>query len=228
MKSYVIHLIRHGLTEANIKGQYAGITDIPVCGEGIKRLGELKDKYKYPEVNRCYSSPLKRCLQTCAEIYPEKRPEIIDGLKECDFGDWECKTTGELSKNPEFIGWLKSNQMSQPPNGESGENFQKRVMSAFEDLVDQLMKDGETSSAIFSHGGVIMLILSLYGIPRKSFYEWVVDNGCGYSVRITPGLWMRSKVFEVFDIVPKGKEEGLSGDFKYMMDFAKNQSKESV
>lgn len=30
MKSYKIHLLRHGLTEANEKGWYLGLTDLPL------------------------------------------------------------------------------------------------------------------------------------------------------------------------------------------------------
>ena len=59
-----------------------------------------------------------------------------------------------------------------------------------------------------THGGVIMTILSAYGIPKAGFYDWIVGNGCGYSVRITPGLWMRDKVMEVYAKVPKDLDEG--------------------
>ena len=93
MKSYTIHFIRHGMTEANINGQYAGSWDIPVCEEGKKKLIDLKENFEYPNVKEHYSSPLSRCLQTCDIIYPEAKINIVDGLKEWDFGDWEGKTT---------------------------------------------------------------------------------------------------------------------------------------
>lgn len=225
MKSYVIHLIRHGLTEANIKGRYAGVMDVPVCEEGIQKLKALKAEYKYPDADICFSSPLTRCLQTCKEIYPEKTPQIVEDLKEYNFGDWEGKTTDELSKNPEFISWLKNRENNRAPNGESGAEFYKRITNAFESVVEELMKKGVTSSAIFAHGGVITTLLSLYGIPQK---RWMVENGCGYSIRITPGIWMRSKIFEVFDSIPHGRQGTPNEEIRYAVDFdndfAKNQS----
>ena len=57
-----------------------------------------------------------------------------------------------------------------------------------------------------THGGVITGLLSAYGLPRAQPYEWMCEPGCGYSVRITPSLWMRSMVMEVFQTLPLGEE----------------------
>ena len=78
-------------------------------------------------------------------------------------------------------------------------------------LVQNMMSKGETSAVLVTHGGVIMGILSAYGLPRANFYDWMCESGCGYSMRITPGLWMRSHVAEVFETLPRG-EEGESPD----------------
>ncbi len=225
MKSYNIHLIRHGLTEANLNGKYLGSTDMPVCPEGISRLRKLKEAYEYPNVAVCYSSPLSRCMQTCNMIYPEIKPVIAEKLRECNFGDWEGKTTEELMKEDGYTDWigngLESGHSVKPPNGESGEEFYNRICSAFEKIVKGLMTDGITSAAVFTHGGVIMQILSTYGLPKAGFYEWIVDNGCGYSIRITPSLWMRDKVFEICEKLPRGCSGEISGEFKKLIENAK-------
>ena len=62
MKSYTIHLIRHGITEGNLLGQYIGRTDSPLAAEGIRALQDLKEKYKYPEAQAYYCSPMSRCI----------------------------------------------------------------------------------------------------------------------------------------------------------------------
>ena len=223
MKSYIIHFVRHGMTDANVKGQYAGSWDIPISDDGIKKLRILKDTYEYPSVQEYYSSPLSRCVETCDIIYPEAKPIVVDGLKECDFGDWEGKTTDELSSDPEYLEWIKNSKIA-PPNGESWEDFYKRIAASFEDIVTSLMKRGVTSAAIFTHGGVIMSLLAMYGIPKAKPFDWMVDNGCGYSVRITPGLWMRDKVFEVYQKVPLGSNEEISGEFKNLIDNLKDNN----
>ena len=54
---------------------------------------------------------------------------------------------------------------------------------------------------------MIITLLSVYGLPQAKPFEWVCDNGYGYSLRVTPMLWMRDKVAEVYDLIPKQREE---------------------
>lgn len=107
MQSYVVHFIRHGMTEANIKGQYAGSWDIPVCEQGEEKLKNLRNNFEYPISKEYYTSPLKRCIQTCNILYPESNPIIVDGMRECNFGDWEGKTAEELSDFEGHKEWQK-------------------------------------------------------------------------------------------------------------------------
>ena len=65
---------------------------------------------------------------------------------------------------------------------------------------------GTTESVIVTHGGVIMTLLAVYGMPQAKPFEWVMDNGFGYSVRITPQLWQRDKIMEVFSVIPEKKD----------------------
>lgn len=74
MKTYKIHLIRHGQTEANAKGLYIGMTDLPLSPEGLGELLELKQNFVYPEAVRFFTSPLIRCRQTLEVLYPGLPP----------------------------------------------------------------------------------------------------------------------------------------------------------
>ena len=202
MKSYTIHLIRHGITEGNLLGQYVGRTDLPLAKEGVAQLEELMRRSPYPSAQVYYSSPLKRCIQTLHILYPNAQPVVINDFRECDFGDWEGKTAQELSDEAEFADWMDSGRAVTPPNGESGGVFMQRVCAAFEKVVEGMMRSGTESAVIIAHGGTIMSILSAYGLPHADFYDWMTENGCGYSLRITPGLWMRSMVAEVYAMIP--------------------------
>jgi alpha-ribazole phosphatase len=226
MKSRIIHLIRHGITKANLNGQYVGVTDIPLCERGRQELKHLKETYSYPQATAFYSSPLSRCVETANILYPDAALNLVEELKECDFGDWEGKTSKELEKNENFIKWLKGGQVGAPPNGENKSDFGKRICTGFEQIVEKLLRTNTESAAVFTHGGVIMSLLSMYGLPEKKFYEWLIANGCGYSIQITPSLWQRDKVFEITEKIPKGNDEKLFGDFKYLMDQAKKLSPE--
>ncbi|MDP4120707.1 MAG: histidine phosphatase family protein [Bacillota bacterium] len=206
MKSYYIHLIRHGITSEGKKGAYIGSTDSPLCEEGITALKNITEKYDYPCVPIVLTSPMLRCVQTCNLIYPDIKPQAEENLRECSFGRFEGKTAAELKDDPEFSLWLANSQQTTPTGGESGADFTKRICLCFEKIVNNLLKSGETQSAIITHGGVIMTLLAIYGLPMAKPFEWQMDSGFGYSLRITPSLWMRDKVCEVCGLIPFEKE----------------------
>ena len=81
-------LIRHGQTQGNMEHRYIGCrTDESLCEQGASAL----QARKYPPVKKVYASPMKRCLETAAILYPDVPVEIIENFRECDFGDWENK-----------------------------------------------------------------------------------------------------------------------------------------
>jgi bisphosphoglycerate-dependent phosphoglycerate mutase len=49
-----IYLIRHGRTAGNMRGEYIGVTDQPLCEEGIRELLEYKSSFRYPSVDLCF------------------------------------------------------------------------------------------------------------------------------------------------------------------------------
>ena len=71
MKGYRLSIIRHGLTDANDKAIYLGSrTDYSLSKKGISQIVNKMDEYEYPKVQRVYSSPMKRCIETAEIIYP--------------------------------------------------------------------------------------------------------------------------------------------------------------
>lgn len=207
MKSYTIHFIRNALTDENLEGRYIGHTNVALSDEGKAQLAQMREELIYPPVDAVFTSPLKRCTDTAAILYPESTPLIIEGLIEYNFGEFENKTAEQLEKYEEFPRWLAGEKGVKPPYGESNEDFTKRVCDTFEKIAEGLMKTGTTSAAIVTHGGVIMTILALYGIPEYPMHEWLTPNGCGFTVKLNPSLWMRAKKFEVFSEFPYEREE---------------------
>lgn len=207
MKSYTIHFIRNALTDENLEGRYIGHTNVALSEEGKAQLAQMREELIYPPVDAVFTSPLKRCTDTAAILYPENRPLVIEGLIEYNFGEFENKTAEQLEKYEEFPRWLAGEKGVKPPYGESNEDFTKRVCDTFEKIAEGLMKTGTTSAAIVTHGGVIMTILASYGIPEYPMHEWLTPNGCGFTVKLNPSLWMRAKKFEVFSEFPYEREE---------------------
>ncbi len=201
MKTYKIHLIRHGMTQANIEGRYIGNkTDLPLCVEGVRELKSLRETVDYPYIEKLYTSPMLRCKQSGAIIYSGFEPTVIDELTEYDFGDFEGKTAQELEIIPEYERWT-SGKISSPPNGESNTDFVKRLALGLNTVVRDMMDNNITTSAVIMHGGAIMMLLGATAVPRKHTVEWTSDNGRGYSVMVTPSLYHSSGIIEVYDII---------------------------
>ena len=130
-------LIRHGQTEGNKSGKYIGVTDEPLCVEGIEFLKTLQ----YPEIDAVFVSPKKRCLQTAQILFPEHEAHVIPELAECDFGEFENKNYKELSGNQHYQQWIDSNGMLPFPGGESRGAFKKRCFDGFGKAVQQYSSD---------------------------------------------------------------------------------------
>lgn len=200
MKTYKLHLIRHGMTEGNIRGRYIGRTDLPVLPEGVAALDNLKAVIEYPNVEKVYSSPMLRCRQTANVLYPNRSLKIIDNLIEYDFGEFEGKTASELECDPRYMQWA-SGKITAPPSGEENTDFVKRLCVGINEIVRDMMDNDIRESAVIMHGGTIMAFLAAAALPRRNIVEWTADNGRGYSILITPSLYQRSGVVEVTDII---------------------------
>lgn len=141
MLTYKIHLIRHGLTQANLDGCYIGSrTDLPLCPQGRQQLEELRESWEYPFVDRVYTSPLLRAKETAEILFPDRLLETVDNLRELDFGEFEGRSAAELEKDPAFQKWISSPASACPPKGESGEQLQKRAVQAVAYIFGQMME----------------------------------------------------------------------------------------
>ena len=202
MQSYIIHFIRHGDISETLKGKYIGIIDVPLSESGKEKLLEYDHNYIYPGTQVVFTGPLKRCVETANIIYPAQNPIVINELTECSFGKWENKSADDLKDDADFQKWLAGSTDVKPPDGESGADFTRRVCEIFEQIVEGLMKTGHKEAVIVTHGGVIMTILAVYGLPQAKPFDWIMDNGFGYSARVNPMLWQRDKVMEVYQKIP--------------------------
>lgn len=207
MKSFTVYLFRHGLTKGNLNAQYIGHTDLPITTDSISALKSIKAKHHYPEVEAVFVSPLKRCIESAEIMFPKNKALVINDLIEYNFGEFEGCTAEELKNNDDFKEWLRGDMHARPPYGESNAEFFARVCSAFEKIVDGMVKSGTQTAAIVGHAGVLMAILACYGLPEAPMAHWQMEAGYGFRLRITPSLWMRANKLEVADTAPISMNE---------------------
>lgn len=172
----MIYFIRHGQTQGNLEHRYIGSTDQPLCAQGREALAGRK----CPAVAALYVSPLRRCRETAALLYPDMPQITVDGLRECDFGAFEGHSNEELKEDPAYRAWIDTGGGSAPPGGEAKADMARRTVAAFRSITAR--HGPEDAIALVVHGGTIMALLEALEDSHE-FYRWQVPNGGGVCCR---------------------------------------------
>ena len=198
--------IRHGATAGNLEKRYIGVTDEPLCPEGIAQMEALKKELEREEYEPelVFASPMLRTRQSCGILCPGRRCmamedyceaveadcpgvkdryAVVGDFRETDFGIFEGKTAGELCFDKEYQAWLDTMCTAPIPQGESVAEFKARCVRAFDGVVRRI-PDG-SRAAFVVHGGTIMAILEAFALPPRAFYDSHIGNGecisCSYN-----------------------------------------------
>ena len=208
MKGYHISIFRHGLTDANENGVYIGRTDLPISDAGREALMDKFEQLEYPKVQRVYSSPLERAVQTAEIIFPDREIVIVDDLREMDFGVFEGLPAEELVHLDSFKKWLKGGLDNPPPNGETLRSMMLRCYSALNLMILDMMKEGFTHAGAVTHSGILMNMLSCFGLPKKKPMEFACEPGEGYEILVTAMMWQNGNTFEILGKIPANESDG--------------------
>jgi len=151
-------LVRHGESEWNRAGRIQGQINSPLTDLGINQAKAIRDYLSGILINQeleIYTSPLDRALQTAEIIaqgieYPSRKIIIEERLN--DFNVGEISGTFGWDKVAEIFPEqaqlrLQDPMRFHPSGGESGAEFEARLRSLLEDLMD----DG-TLKLMVSHG----------------------------------------------------------------------------
>ncbi len=174
-----IFLIRHGQIEYGSEKRYIGMTDIPLSNTGIEQVTKLKKFFSGVAIEKAFTSPLKRCMQT-AEILLEGSNiswVVVDELREINMGEWENQTLDYIKDHFHEMYDKRGSNIDTfvPPGGESFEQLQKRVMPVFESIALNTTRN----TLIISHAGVNRVILSkLFDFPLKEIFKITQPYGC--------------------------------------------------
>lgn len=202
MVTYKLYLIRHGMTKGNLEGRFIGRTDLPLCPEGIRELKKMREEFEYPDVQKVYSSPMIRCVETAGLLYPNRLLQRVDRLREYDFGVFEGQLAKDLAGTEMFVRWNESGMSAAPEGAESITDFAERVAVGFQEILDDMMKNRVTTAAAVLHGGVILNLLSVFAYPKRDPMMWMTPCGTGFTALVNAQLWQRDGVFEVYSPVP--------------------------
>lgn len=173
-----IYLIRHTTPDIE-KGICYGQTDLELAStyqEEFKAV--LKQLPK--QIDRVYTSPLKRCLQLAEAILAN--PIQDNRLKEIDFGDWEMQKWEDIP-NKDIQPWYDDYVNVPSKNGESLAILSERVL----DFYRTLNHHPDETICIVAHSGVIRVILAhLDSIALKDCFQ--VIGSIGYGTVVSASL----------------------------------------
>ncbi|MEW9122298.1 MAG: alpha-ribazole phosphatase [Thermotaleaceae bacterium] len=174
-----IYLIRHGKIQMGREKRYIGITDLPLNAEGINQGKKLHDYFSNITIEKVYTSPLIRCVQTSEIIIGNRNIKslLVEELKEINMGDWEEKSFEYIKKRfpDQYENRGKHIDTFKVPGGESFYQLYKRVIPVFEELI----KITQGNILIVAHAGVNRVILSkLLGFSLQEIMNISQPYGC--------------------------------------------------
>ena len=196
----IVELMRHGQTTLQAEHRYVGSTDDPLSPQGA---ASLRPSTQVPA--QVYVSRRRRTAQTADLVFPGARQLVVPGMEEMDFGKFEGRTVRELERDPAYRAWVDGMCEGRCPGGESKDEFERRACAAFLRLMDQAMADGKNRVVVVTHGGTIMAVMARYGIPRREFFSWRVEHGCG--IALDADDWTQARTLRLIkETDHRGKE----------------------
>lgn len=187
-----VYLVRHGVTRWNIEKRYMGHSNEPLIGQELHMLNPLRSTLERISFDFCYSSDLKRCIDTFKYLLPNELVCLDFRLRELHFGDWEGLTYDNLKSDESYQEWLSDWKVKAPPNGESFIQFNGRINTFFTELHTQNHLTSINSNVlIVTHGGVIRSIMKSFNLTN-TFWELHVQHGTAYrlSLQQQRGKWV--------------------------------------
>lgn len=149
-------LVRHGATDWSDAGRLNGWKDVPLNDRGRLQAKSLVERLDGRDFAGVWSSDLVRAMETARLAVGEPVPD--PRLRELDFGRLEGRRWEEIPT--EIQQALADFEGFGAPDGESVAELRSRVLRFVEAL-----PGGE--HLVFTHGGVIRLLLRESGVDRQ-------------------------------------------------------------
>lgn len=215
MRGYRISVLRHGLTEANDRAIYLGSrTDYSLSTKGMAQLVDKMEQFQYPKVQRVYSSPMKRCVETAEILFPYRELQTVENMTELDFGEFDGKSVQELIDREDYKAWLQGNTPDKrAPGGESMEEFLVRLYKGMHEIIMDMMNEQLSHCALITHSGIVTNLMAAFGLPKIDPKELSCEPGEGFEIIVTAKMWQQSQAFEILGKIPYYNEDMEIEDF---------------
>lgn len=162
----MLYIIRHGQTELNMKMLMQGRSDHPLNAKGMSQAEEAAERFRSMgvKIDRVYSSPLIRAIQTAEQIARDAELIIDDRLIEMDYGPYEGMDLRDPA--PEVISFFMDFVNVPAPEGmEPLPDIVTRLGSFLEDIRDEAAGSN--------------ILISTHAIAMKGALEYLTPESHG-------------------------------------------------
>ena len=171
----IVYMLRHAQSVANTKGILAGQDNsVQLSKDGHKQAQVLVPYLSKLKINRIYSSPLTRCIQTIQpymQLNPDLDFKIDERFIEMDYGKWSGKRLSVLAGDRRWRSVQSKPSTFTFPQGESFRSMRKRVDLALAELSKE-----KGVVLVVTHGDIIkMSLASALGLPIDRFQKFVAE-----------------------------------------------------
>lgn len=185
-------LIRHGETEWNREGRIQGYhANSHLTENGHSQARRLAARLAGEGVLALHSSDSGRARQTAGPIAAALDLKVVydAALRERSYGDFEGWTYADLEReHAEAYRKFRSRDPGYaPPGGESGAQFQDRIVAALERVAKAT---AGRQAAVVTHGGVLgVAYRHITGAAPDSKREYSLHNASINRIRVSDGRW---------------------------------------
>ncbi|NNN22007.1 MAG: histidine phosphatase family protein [Acidimicrobiales bacterium] len=148
-----VYLIRHGATKWSETGQHTGRTDLDLNETGVNEARELRLYVEELHIEKVFSSPLKRAIET-AQLVGFHSFEFDNNLLEWDYGQVEGLTTDDMRKK--IPGWTIFK------NGVEGGETLEEVYERAKKVVIKVREQDVNSVALCAHGHILRVVATAW------------------------------------------------------------------
>lgn len=179
-------LVRHGLSEYNKLGIWAGWEDPDLAPEGVEQAQKTGKELSDIHFDFAYSSDLKRAIHTLDEIKKQinqNPPTSIDkALRERNYGDYNHKNKWQVKEEvgEEEFTRLRRSWDYPPPNGESLKMVYDRAVPYYEREILPKLKEGKNVIISSSGNALRALVKYLEDVADEKIVDLEIGTGEAY------------------------------------------------
>lgn len=158
----LLFLVRHGRTAANLESRYVGWSDHRLDETGLAQAEELARRLAGEGIQRVFSSPVRRCVQT-AEILADRwdaSVRTVHDLHELETGEWKGLSEEEVEERwpGAYREWRENPHRVEVAGRESLRDVRHRALRAVDQIGRAQLSEPDVPAVVVTHLAIIRVL----------------------------------------------------------------------